>query len=430
MDASTLDPRRNMLGRRTFLAGGLGALAAAALPTPAGATTGARARAGARTGTATTLRPGTLPLPPVIRSRQELAARGIAPAPSSTAFQASTLPITPDGTTFQMAQDTAWVDDHHFAVGRWDGSMSIFEYGAAPFGGPLIHEAVTSPAFAGVRMVAPLPGNALASANDDASIVLWWSPSGGWTDLTDVRVYGYDPALGAATSGLWVQGGAPSTLVVGHAAGFASIWKYNPAERKLALRRTVDLRNPTPVNPWGLHDIHGLDVVADSPSAAVVVTGSEDGYVNLVEVPSGTILSQTVFNPDAERGINSVSVRGHALLVANCSVGTDDDNLWYYEIDPQTWAVTLLDQANLIIDTDRVQVFNFHTLWGEYSDGPCWFASTEEGALWMGTAAAGLDVFGYQEVTSPLGSSLAYRGGPGRLTMVAYDLYQYRTGAA
>jgi hypothetical protein len=427
MNGSTSTKDRGGFGRRSFLAGGLGALTTIALPGSAMAAgsalaTPAAARLAPRGGI------DTLPVPPVIRSLRELESRGVvAPLSAST----SALPITSDGITFQMAQDSAWLDADHFAIGRWDGSMSVFEYGAAMFGGPLIHQAVSSPAFAGVRMVAALPGGAIATSNDNQSIVLWASPSGQWTDLDTVKVYSYDPALGAAVGALWVHSGAPSTLAVGHTSGFLSIWTYRPQVRRLSLQRTVDLRNPDPVNPWGLHDLYGVAAVATSQSSAVLATGGEDGYVSIVEVPSGTIRSQTVFNPDAERGINDVSVQAGELLVANCSVGSDDHNLWYFSIDPQTWGITLLDKANLIIDTDRIQAFNFHTVWGEYSGGRCWFASTEEGALWMGTVTGGaLDVFGFQHVTSPLGSTLAYRGDPGRLAMVAYDLYQYSTGAA
>jgi hypothetical protein len=45
-----------------------------------------------------------------------------------------------------------------------------------------------------------------------------------------------------------------------------------------------------------------------------------------------------------------------------------------------------------------------------------------------GTASAdSLTPLGYQHLTAPLGSALAYRGGD--LVMVAYDLYQFTTDA-
>jgi hypothetical protein len=42
------------------------------------------------------------------------------------------LPIVASGTTYAMAQELAWLDATHFAVGRWDGSMSIFKFTSAP----------------------------------------------------------------------------------------------------------------------------------------------------------------------------------------------------------------------------------------------------------------------------------------------------------
>lgn len=114
--------------------------------------------------------------------------------------------------------------------------------------------------------------------------------------------------------------------------------------------------------------------------------------------------------------------------MANCSVGPDDKNLWYYRIDPDDWSITLRDSAQLKVNPSAPQVFNFCTIWGEYEQGLCWFGSTEEGTLWMGTVANDetLSIFGYQEVTSPLGSTLAFNV-RGRLAMVSYNLYEFTT---
>jgi hypothetical protein len=88
--------------------------------------------------------------------------------------------------------------------------------------------------------------------------------------------------------------------------------------------------------------------------------------------------------------------------VANCSVGPDDKNLWYYRMDLATGAIQLRDSANLKVNPSAPQVFNFCTIWGRYEAGVCFFSSTEEGALWMGTAdGSRLSIIGYQEVTSP-----------------------------
>jgi WD40 repeat protein len=184
----------------------------------------------------------------------------------------------------------------------------------------------------------------------------------------------------------------------------------DPGSGALTAGETLDLRNPKPVNPWGLHNIRAVQPYADR----FAVTGSEDGYICVVDVMEWTILSQTVYNASAQRGINSVALSPTGdLLVANCAVGAQDSNLWYFTLD-QNLLPRLSDHVNLRVAPTAAQVFNF--------------SSTEEGALWMGSVSGGkLDVAGYDQVTSPLGSALGYQAG-GQLALVSHDLYEYATG--
>lgn len=384
---------------------------------------------------ATTLTPGTAapapgevgagarPLPPVLRSRQALLAeRGQTLA---------TLPLTQHGTTYNLAQKAEWIDSAHFAVGRWDGTMSIFEFETAPWVGPTVTAAVNTPSSQGVQMITLLPQQTLATSNDDSSLLLWRARDADWSDLRMIAKIDYDPALGVATSGAWFDTAPRSTLVVGHSSGYITLWSYHPVLRTLRLLRAVDLRNPVPVNPFNSHYMYGMTTLIQSGPKATVIAGSDDGYLSVVRVPSGTVLSQTVFNPSAQRGINSVAARGDKLLAANCSVGAADHNLWYYSVNSGTGQVTLLDKLNLIIDTSRIQAFNFDVAWGEYAGGPCWFAGTEEGALWMGTADSQLHLIGYQGLSDgAIGAAIDYTGGPGRLVAVIHNLNQFSTGAA
>jgi hypothetical protein len=361
-----------------------------------------------------------VPVPPVVRSRRALGETGFT----------SGLPLTQGGVTYDIAQEVVWVDTEHFAVGRWDGSMSIFSFETAQYAGPLINTVVNTPGEEGVQMITLLPGHVIATSNDNASLSLWLSPAGHWADLVSLGTRSYDPSLGVATNGAWLPAGQPSTLVVGHDSGYVSLWSYNPRARALSFVRSVGLQNPKPVNPFNSHVIYGMTTLTQAGPTASVVAGSDDGYISIVAVPSGKILSQTVFNPAAQRGINSVSVTGNKLLVTNCSVGANDYNTWYFTIDMATYALTLIDKANLIIDTSLVQAFNFDAIWGSYSSGPCWFASTEEGVLWMGTADTSLNVIGYQNLSDrAFGAALAFTGGPGRLAVVIDDLNQFITGS-
>jgi hypothetical protein len=52
-----------------------------------------------------------------------------------------------------MAQETAWVATRHFAVGRWDGSLSISASNDSPTAGPVISKVINTPAFEGVQMI-------------------------------------------------------------------------------------------------------------------------------------------------------------------------------------------------------------------------------------------------------------------------------------
>jgi WD40 repeat protein len=402
--------------RRSLLAAGAGVGAIAMIPSRANADAHPAARSVAGSGG------GAAAVPPSVRSRQALlkAAGAQAVAP---------LPITQNGTTYNYAQVVRWLDDEHFAVGRWDGTMSVFDFETAPFVGPMLTEAVNNPAAQGVRMITKLPRNTLVTSNDDRSILVWKAQDAGWDAVRLSATLPYDAALGAVTSGAWFPVGHPQTLVLGHDSGYLSLWSFNPVDRSLRLAKTINVQNPTPVNPWGLHTVYGLCPYVSTGPDATAVAGSDDGYVSIVRVPSGVIASQTVFNPSAQRGINSVSTLGDKLLVANCSVGADDANLWYFSINPSTWALTLLDRMNLIIDPAEIQSFNFSTTWGRYSGGPCWFAGTEEGALWMGTADTSLHLIGYQGLgDGAIGAALDYNDGPGRLSAVIQNLFQFTTG--
>ena len=155
---------------------------------------------------------------------------------------------------------------------------------------------------------------------------------------------------------------------MGHANGFISLWSGNTDGTGLQLYQAVDVRNTKPTNPWGLHNIRGISTLFSIGSTAYVVGGSEDGYISVLSLPDGAVRSQTVYNPAAQRGINSVAAFGQNLLIANCSVGSNDKNLWYYWIDGNDFSVTLKDSANLQVNPSAPQVFNFCTIWGLFDE--------------------------------------------------------------
>lgn len=75
-------------------------------------------------------------LPPALRSRLHV----LETQYTDTATQ--TPPLTLCGSTYTMAQEATTRDDHHFAIGRWDGSMEIFAFTAGAGQAPILNCAV------------------------------------------------------------------------------------------------------------------------------------------------------------------------------------------------------------------------------------------------------------------------------------------------
>jgi hypothetical protein len=365
-------------------------------------------------------------IPAAIRSRLELASR--ISLRRSDAAPPVELPITSDGTTYTMAQEAVWLSERHFAVGRWDGSFSVFNFSDAPSAGPVITTAAANPAAEGLQMIVPIGHDWAVTSCDDASMAGWTTSTGEWNDLDRVAIHPFDSSLGSANSGRVVTLRDKKLLAVGHAHGFLSLWSIG-RRFELTLGPIVDLRNPEPVNPWALHNIRGIAVLITTQQHGWIITGSEDGWMCVVRVPQGDVVSRSLYNADAERGINTISAtNGGLLLVGNCSVGPEDSNLWYYVVRAGEWMPVLRDRANLRIDPEIPQVFNFSTIWIARHGTLSWCASTEEGALWMGTLTPDADrlrLLGYQDVTAQLGSALSC-GPNGRLVMAGYDLHEFR----
>src|SRR5215813_14934556 len=75
------------------------------------------------------------------------------------------LPVKDLGTTYSMAQAVRWLDEHTFAIGRWDGTLTVFHRGAGPTPAPIISAALTVPSFGGIEMIAKIQDSIFASSN-------------------------------------------------------------------------------------------------------------------------------------------------------------------------------------------------------------------------------------------------------------------------
>jgi WD40 repeat protein len=334
------------------------------------------------------------------------------------------LPIQKLGTTYVMAQTSCWLDEDNFIVGRWDGSLSIFDKTTSVYNGAKITVANSVPADEGVQMVAYVSANKFISSNDKDSMVVWTSTDPDWQDVSITQTLQYEASFGIANCACILEIDGNLLLISGHESGYILIWKGTLEGENFELFSSVDLTSENPTNPWNLQNIRAIQTYGDQ----YVVTGSENGLICVVEIPSGDIISQIVYNPDAERGINSISLFEESLIVGNCSVGTADKNFWLYTLNTKTMTFEYCDSTNLIIDTSRDQVFNFCVTWGFYNSNLYWYSATEEAALWMGTVTDDLKIqVDYHDIVAvaDLGATLAATRTD--LSYVAYNVNSFNT---
>jgi len=330
-------------------------------------------------------------------------------------------PLTDLGTTYSMAQEVRWLDATRFAIGRWDGTLTIFHLPTST-GGPVITSAAVSPARSGVEMVATVTPDVFVSSLDDVSIAMWEKSEIHRCAGIPFAKLAYDPKIGVANSACLVRSGGRSYMLSGHSEGYLLVWELSPARPSLQLLRTIDVRSANPVpSPYPLKNVRE---VAEA-SEGVAVTGSEDGDICFVSVPDGRVLSRMRYNPSAERGINDLSVLGDLLLVANCSVGNADRNLWLYRITGSS--AVLLDSKNLKKDSSAPQAFNFCVELARHGEETVYFAATEEGLLWTGNVENDrLSDAVTTPVSSHFGAALNFEPSQALLSVVGDNIHLFQ----
>lgn len=378
-------------------------------------------------------------IPQLFLSNNELKSRGISLVPEEYVSPTS-LPIKEDGTTYNMAQVSHWVDEKHFAVGRWDGTISIFEFtDKNPNKGPVVTTATSSSSSVGIQMLEWVDHKTFISSNDEQSMTVWKSLAGDWKDLSAIHSLTYDANFGVVNSGTSCKIKNQIHFVAGHENGYVTYWisEVGPGKH-FEFQSSLNLQSENPSNPWGLQNIRGISFLDTIERSTYFITGSENGELCIISFPEGTVHERIKYNENAQRGINSLSTKkngpgaGIELLVANCAVGESDKNLWYYTIHRANGAYSIKpqDSFTLKVNPNAEQVFNFCIVWGAYDDGFCFYSTTQEGALWMGIIVGNkLSILGYEEVTSQLGASIAYRG-DGRMLVVAHNLHEFITIAS
>ncbi len=284
--------------------------------------------------------------------------------------------IHPAGATPAFAQTMAWFDETHFALGRWDGTISIFRVPQANEFGPVVTQAMALPSGHGVEMIAAVDDATIVSSDTNDALIVWrrmtTSTGESGKGFEVGQRLSYDTGYGTANSGLSLAVSGQQYLISGHESGYVVFWtKMTDGTFKFA--KAVDAKSTSaPANPWGLRNIRGLAAWRN-----YVLTGSEDGDIVAISVPDGVERFRMRYNDKAQRGINNISVLGDLLLVANCAVGVSDKNLWLFDLS--SGKPILSDAENLVVDLSRSQVFDFDAVLVNSPHGPIFFSSTEEG---------------------------------------------------
>lgn len=320
------------------------------------------------------------------------------------------LPLKEVGSIYSMVQAVRWLNRKSFAVGRWDGSLTVFRRSDAENLPPSISAALVAPSFAGVEMIARVKPDVFVSSNDGKSMVVWRADGGEFEE--GIKLLGkltYDESVGAANDGTTTEVDGAAYFVSGHANGFLLVWLVEDEKgERIELLHKLDLRSPEPIpNPFpGMPQLMNIRGV-ERWNPGYVVTGSEDGDVCLVNVVRGETVARMRYNETARRGINDIDTCGDFLLLANCSVGDDDKNTWLYRIHEQGFEP--IDAVNFKVDETREQVFNFCVDQAVVGENQYFFAATQEGVAWIGTVEeTGLKLLGKKAVSTNYGAALAF----------------------
>lgn len=245
----------------------------------------------------------------------------------AAATSAQTPKLVQTSQTYDRAQTSAWVNSDRVAVGRWDGTLTIFRPAHGQEYGPVLTQVLTAPSLKPVVAVIPVSQTSFVISNGDDSIALC---SGDGSKFSCLTTASYDVKLGAVESGTMVSTEKGPLLVTGHAQGYIATWSI--AGGLIKPLNQMLTRSPNPIaSAYQLWDVRGIVPWKNG----LVVAGGEDGDLILFDALRSQVLARIPYNQNAQRGINSLCLTGDLLLVANCSVGTADKNLWLYRLqDP------------------------------------------------------------------------------------------------
>ena len=280
------------------------------------------------------------------------------------------------GHTYNQAQTLRWIDGQRFAVGRWDGSLTIFRRPAYPReSGPVLVQALTSRSCREIGKVDVLPSGELVTSSARDSLSLWAERGKEFQHLLDLD---FDAVAGDFNSGCVVEEKGREAYVSGHENGYLVRWRLGGPSRMTA-EAVLDVRSPDPIrSPYPIKNVRAVVPWRDG----IVITAAEDGDLCMVDVATMSVLLRQRYSPDAQRGLNGLAILGDLLLATNCTVGTGERNLWLYRIGATGF--TLLDSRYVASAPEVPDVFSVSAALVPVGDELQFYVSTGEGIVWHG----------------------------------------------
>lgn len=313
-------------------------------------------------------------------------------------------------TITNLAQTAIWLNEEKLAVGRWDGTITIFHCEDSLS----ILQAVVPPVKQGITMMERIHDFVFVSSNGLSSIALWEQNDEGYCLK---NTYHFNTCFGSVDSARFLTIGQRQILLTGHSEGYLLIWEFS--NNNLSLLSSINLQSNHPIDsPYKLWNVRSILSWKDG----LVVTASEDGDLCMINVLESKIVHRQTYNENAKRGINHIFISGDYLLLANCSVGSSDNNLWLYRIEKKQF--TYLDSKNLLSDKNLEQVFSFDVGCICHKDNLYFLCSTGEGLVWLGQIKnESLHILNSTKVSHHGGAALAINPQNQRIASVCYDIH-------
>lgn len=248
-------------------------------------------------------------------------------------------------TTYNYCQSLKWLDEYRFAIGRFDGTLSIFDIRDKD-NGFTASQVLLNEDHSQITTIEPTKHNMTFISNGKGSINLlsYDGSSYYWANRLD-----FDLSFGEFNSGCEINFNDEDYFVSGHENGYIVIWKWDG--EKYIEDGYMDIRSKNPIEAeFMIKNIRGVKPYKD----ATVITACEDGDLALIDIVKKEEIFRMRYRKDAKLGMNGLSISGEYLLSSNCTNG-NEPNLNLYRLKDNK--IIPLDNIYLAKDKDRKNIY-------------------------------------------------------------------------